>query len=46
MLESAFFIPFAELMDRLGDHFSHRDLLRQAGSYLGGLLSQVDRKDS
>ena len=46
MLESTFSTQFAELMDRLGDHFSRSDLLRQANSYLRGLLSQVDRKNS
>ena len=46
MLESTFSTSFAELMDRLGDHFSRRDLLRQANAYLRGLLSQVDRKNS
>ena len=46
MLESTFSSHFSELMDRLCDHFSRRDLLRQAESYLRGLLSQVDRKNS
>ena len=36
---SFFFTRFAELMDRLCDHFSRRDLLRQAEFYLRGLLS-------
>lgn len=39
MLESTFQAQFSELMDRLLDHFSRRDLLRQADSYLRGLLS-------
>jgi len=46
MLESTYLVQFAELMDRLCDRFSRRDLLRQAESYLRGLLSQVDRKNS
>jgi SRSO17 transposase len=46
MLESTFSRHFPELMDRLGERFSRRDLLRQGESYLRGLLSQVDRKNS
>ncbi len=46
MLESTFSLQFAALMEQLCDHFSRRDLLRQAESYLRGLLSQVDRKNS
>ena len=46
MLESIFLASFSELLARLGEHFSRRDLLRQANAYLRGLLSQVDRKNS
>jgi SRSO17 transposase len=46
MLESTFAGQFSELMDQLQRRFSRRDLLRQAESYLRGLLSQVDRKNS
>ena len=46
MLESTFSTHFSGLMDRLGGRFSRRDLLRQAESYLRGLLSQVQRKNS
>ena len=46
MLESAFSTQFSALMDRLFDRFCRRDLLRQAESYLHGLLSQVQRKNS
>ena len=37
---------FAELIDRLSVRFSRRALCRQAESYLRGLLSQVQRKNS
>lgn len=46
MLESTFAGQFSELKDQLRRQFSRRDLLRQAESYLRGLLSQVDRKNS
>ena len=46
MLESTFSTRFPELMDWLGERFSRCDLLRQAESYLRGLLSPVDRKNS
>ena len=46
MLESTFSTQFSGLMDQLGARFSRRDLLRQAESYLRGLLSQVERKNS
>jgi SRSO17 transposase len=50
MLESTFsedwMASFAGLMDRLRGRFSRRDLLRQAESYLRGLLSRIDRKNS
>ena len=46
MLESTFSAQFSELMDWLRDRFSRCDLFRQAESYLRGLLSQVDRKNS
>ncbi len=46
MLASTFSTRFAELMDRLGERFCRRDLLRQAESYLRGLLSHIQRKNS
>jgi SRSO17 transposase len=46
MLESTFSTQFSELTDRLEEQFSRCDLFRQAESYLRGLLSQVDRKNS
>ena len=46
MLASTFSTHFSGLMDRLGQRFSRHDLLRQAESYLRGLLAQVDRKNS
>jgi len=46
MLESTFSTQFSELMDQLRERFSRRDLWRQAGSYLRGLFSQVQRKNS
>lgn len=46
MLESTFSARFSELMDQLRRRFSRCDLLRQAESYLRGLLSRVERKNS
>ena len=41
-----FLKSLAELMDRLGERFCRRDLLRQAESYLRVLLSHIQRKNS
>ncbi len=46
MLASTFSTHFADLMDRLGERSCRRDLLRQAESYLRGLLSHIQRKNS